>query len=339
MGPKPLPLTATRWAALAGRDARHDGRFVYAVTTTGIYCRPSCGARTPKREHVALFAAPADAESAGFRACRRCRPDAKHTPAEARVARARAVLDERLRTDPEDRVTLAELAEAVGWSPSHLQRTFTRIVGLSPRAYADAQRVALAKETLREGSTVLEATFEAGFGSGKALYERAGAALGMTPGTYRRGGAGLRIRYALFDTALGVALVATTGRGVCAVALGDDGEALAADLRAEFHAADLVRDDEAVGPWAEPVLRVLAAPPRIPQTEAARTLLALPADVRGTAFQHRVWAALREIPPGQTRSYGEVAAQIGRPEAARAVAQACGANPVALVVPCHRVVG
>ena len=335
----PLPLTDARWAALTSRDAAAYGRFVYAVATTGIFCRPSCGARTPLRENVRAFATPTDAEAAGFRACLRCRPTDARNAAEETVARTRDLIDARLAEDAEARVPLAELAEAVGWSTGHLQRTFSRVVGLSPKAYADARRVERAREALRDGETVLAATFEGGFGSGKALYDRAGDVFGMTPGRFRRGGEGLQIRYTLFGTSLGVALVAATPEGVCAVTLGDDAEALTANLRADFHAADLARDDEAVGPWAEPILRVLAGAPAVPLSESARALLSLPVDVRGTAFQRRVWVALREIPVGETRSYREVAEVIGQPTAARAVATACASNPVALVVPCHRVVG
>lgn len=335
----PLPLTDERWAALAERDRHHDGAFVYAVVTTGIYCRPSCPARTPKRGNVRLFPDPESAEARGFRACRRCRPQAERSTTEEKVARARELLEERLQADPEDRPTLAQLAEAVGWSPGHLQRAFTRIVGLSPKDYADARRLERAKEALRDGDTVLEATFEAGFGSGKALYERSDDAFGMTPGTYRRGGEGLEIRYALFDSALGAVLVAATDEGICAVALGDDAEELVDGLREDFHAAEIARDDEGLGPWAEPVLRYLAGAPEGSMPEAARALLELPVDARGTAFQHRVWSALRQIPVGESRSYSEVAEALGQPKAARAVARACATNPVALVVPCHRVVG
>ena len=334
-----LPLTNNRWAALAARDASQDGIFVYAVRTTGVYCRPSCAARTPKRENVVLFAHSEEARTSGFRACLRCRPDGEQTSAEAAVVRARVLLDARLDANPEDRVTLAELAEAVGWSAGHLQRTFTHVVGLSPRAYADALRVKRAKAALREGDTVLAATFEGGFGSGKALYERADDAFGMTPGSYRRGGEGSRIQYALFDTALGAVLVAATERGVCAVSLGDRAEKLVADFQDDFPLADITRADEAIGPWAEPVLRVLAGAPNGSLSDAAQALFALPVDVRGTAFQRQVWAALRQISLGETRTYAEVAAAIGRPKATRAVAQACGANRVAVVVPCHRVVG
>ena len=325
-------LTDARWAAV--RD-RQPAPFLYAVRTTGVYCRTTCGARRPNRANVALFASPAAAEAAGFRACRRCHPSADRGPTEAAVERARQLLDARLADDPEARVTLAELADGVGWSVGHLQRQFTAHVGLSPADYADARRVELAKDALRGGATVLAAAVEGGFGSGAALYDRADDAFGMTPGTWRRGGEGAVIRYTLFDTALGVALVAATARGVCAVALGDDGHTLESDLRADFHAADVARDDATVGPWAEPVLRALAGAPG----NASAALLALPVDVRGTAFQRRVWRALRQIPPGETRTYGEVAAALGRPTASRAIAQACGANRLALVVPCHRVVG
>lgn len=334
-----LPLNGPRWAALTARDRAFDGRFVYAVTTTGVYCRPSCGARTPKRAHVRLFADPAAAEAAGFRACQRCHPDRDQTPAEARVADACALIDEHLAADPDARLLLAELAAAIGWSPGHLQRTFSQLVGLSPRAYADARRLERAKAALRDGETVLAATFEGGFGSGKALYERADDAFGMTPGSFRRGGARHCIRYALFDTALGVVLVAATEQGVCAVALGDAAAPLLASLAADFPAAERVRDDDAVGPWAEPILRLLAGAPGASLTDTARRLQALPLDVRGTSFQRQVWTALQQIPFGETRSYGDVAALLGRPEAARAVARACGANRIAIVVPCHRVIG
>ncbi len=336
-----LPLTDARWAALAARAPRfdsdgtpEDGGAVYAVRTTGVYCRPGCGARTPRRENVVLFATSADARAAGFRACRRCRPDADPATDDA-IDRARAHIDACLDADPEVRVGLDALAAHVGISRGHVQRRFTARVGLSPRAYADARRAARAADALRGGATVLGATFDGGFGSAHALYDRADEVFGMTPGAFRSGGRGLRVRYALFETALGAALVAATARGVCAVTLGDDGAALEDALRADLRAADLARDDAAVGPWAEPVLRALAGAPG----DASAALLALPLDVRGTVFQRRVWMLLREIPPGETRTYGEVATRLGQPTASRAVAQACGANPVALVVPCHRVVG
>lgn len=333
-----LPLTDSAWMALSARDAGQDGRFVYAVKTTGVYCRPSCGARTPKRSNVSIYASPAEAAAAGYRACKRCHPDQDRGAVETTVAMVRAHIDARLLANPEQSPTLAELAKIAGWSSAHLQRTFTRSLGLSPRAYADAQRVAQARDALRSGCSVLDATFGGGYGSGKALYQRAAIAFGMTPAQFRRGATGVAIRYALFDTALGVVLVAATTQGVCAVSLGDNADALLDALRADFHAAGIARDDAALGPWAEPILRVLAGAPGTDYTEAARALLALPIEVRGTVFQRRVWAALRDIPVGETRSYTQVAASIGRASAVRAVAQACGANRLSLLVPCHRVI-
>lgn len=328
------------WRALVERDKAYDGTFFYGVSTTGIYCRPSCASRAPKRDNVVIFARPADAEAQGFRACKRCRPSVGESATEEMVARARTIIDQRLEADPDARLKLGELAAEVGWSVGHLQRTFTRMVGVSPRAYVDARRTEQAKRALRQGDTVLDATFEGGFGSGKALYERADKALGMRPGTYRRGGKGLSIRYALFDTALGVVLVAATEHGVCAVSLDDQAQYLEDELRRDFHAAaELTRDDEALGPWAEPILRMLAGAPGTSFTHAARALLSLPVDARGTIFQQRVWSALREIPPGETRTYTQVAAMIDKPKAVRAVARACATNPVSLLVPCHRVIG
>lgn len=321
------------WTAVASRDRSADGAFVYAVRTTGIYCRPSCPARRPRREHVAFLAGPAAAESAGFRACRRCRPTAPRDAEPDAVARARAHVDAHVDAGDERPLPLAALAAHVGLSPAHLQRVFTRAVGLSPRAYRDARRVARLKTRLRAGDTVSRATVEAGFAAGSGVYARADRALGMTPAAWRRGGAGERVAFATASTRLGRLLVAATARGVCAVALGDDDAALAAWLRAELPAATLARDDAAVGAWVEALARHLDA---APAGDAA--LHAVPLDLAGTAFQQRVWRALREIPFGATRSYAELAREIGRPGAARAVARACASNRVALVVPCHRVV-
>ena len=275
---------------------------------------------------------------AGYRPCRRCRPDGAPAPMDACVDAARAHIDTVLADDPDARLRLADLAAHVGASAGALQRAFTRRVGLSPRAYVDARRVETARAALRDGATVLEATVAAGFASATALYARADRALGTTPGARRRGGDGLTVRYALFDTALGAVLVAATARGVCAVALGDEPGPLVDALRADLPAATLLRDDDALAAWAEPVLRLIAGAPGDAPSDIARALGALPLDVRGTAFQRRVWDALRTIPLGETRTYGALAASIGQPTATRAVAQACGANPVALVVPCHRVV-
>jgi AraC family transcriptional regulator of adaptative response/methylated-DNA-[protein]-cysteine methyltransferase len=309
-----------RWTAIVTRDRRAEGRFVYAVRTTGIYCRPGCPSRRPKRENVELFATPAEAASRGYRPCRRCRPHAADgTPTDRTVGAARAFLDEH----GHERVPLARLARAVGASPWHLQRSFTRVVGVSPKAYHDALRQAGLKAGLQQGQTVSRAAIAAGYGSPGSVYARAATALGMTPGRYRRGGAGLTIRYGVTETPLGLLLVAATDRGVAAVMLGDTRRPLERALATEFPAARLVHDDDAVRSYAE---AVMAAP------------LTVPLDVAGTEFQRRVWDELRAIPEGSTRTYSEVAAAIGRPRAVRAVASACANNPVALVVPCHRVV-
>lgn len=323
--PAPKPTDAAEaWQAVLARDARRDGEFVYAVRTTGVYCRPSCPSRRPRRENVAFYAAAADAERDGFRACGRCGPGSPLGASEAAVRRALALLDRR----PEERLSLAALARRVGLSPFHLQRTFTKLVGLSPRVYQDARRLERFKARVRSGESVGAATYDAGFGSSRGLYESARAGLGMTPAAYRRGGAGERITWSTLATPLGRILVAATARGVCAVSLGDRDGALEEGLRAEFPRATLERDDVGLRRWLRAVERQIAGGP------AAR----LPLDLRGTAFQLRVWKALRDVPRGETRSYGALAAEIGEPRAARAVARACATNRVALLVPCHRVV-
>ncbi len=315
-----------RWAAVLARDPAFDGAFVFAVATTGIYCRPSCPARRAQRRNVAFYADAAEAERAGYRPCRRCAPDGGGPEAARRdaVRRACDFLDAHADGPP----TLAALARHVGLSPSHLQRLFTRALGVSPRAYADARRTARLKAHLRAGEDVTGALYAAGFGAPSRLYEQAGATLGMTPGAYRRRGRGLRIAFAVAPCALGRVLVATTARGVCAVYLGDDARALEAELRAEFAAAEIDRDDSAL---AEAVAAVVA---RIDGKPAARDL---PLDAQGTAFQRRVWEELRRIPPGETRSYSAVAEALGRPTATRAVARACATNQVSVLIPCHRV--
>lgn len=320
-----------RWSAVVARDRAADGTFVFAVRTTGVYCRPSCPSRRARRENVRFFGTPDDAERAGFRACLRCSPKATRAlPGGAQasvVARALAHLE-----SAGDRVVpLAELAREVGMSASHLQRAFTRHVGVSPRGWQAARRVDAFKAQLRAGSTVSRATFEAGYGSSRGVYEGAAAALGMTPAAYARGGEGATIAWTTRETPLGLALVAATGRGICAISLGDDRAALEAELAREFPRAALVRrgDDPALERLADAVMEVLAG-----RGEPAALLVAL----RGTPFQLAVWNALRAIPRGETRSYAELAASLGRPGAARAVARACATNRVAVVVPCHRVV-
>jgi len=305
------------------RDARQDGRFVFAVRTTGIYCRPSCPSRRPQRDSVEFFPDPRHAERAGYRACLRCKPTEISVQVRS-VMRARQLLDE-----AEGVLTLAELSKRVGVSPFHLQRLFKRATGLSPREYQSARRMQQVKRGLRKGDDVTTALYDAGFGSPSRLYEKTSQHLGMTPGAYRRGGAGMTIQYAIVPSPLGRLLVAATPRGLCAVRFGDNATELERELREEFSAAEVHRDDAALKPYLQPLLASL---------RGENVTMDLPLDVRATAFQKKVWDALREIPPGETRSYREVARAIGDPKAVRAVATACASNPVAVAVPCHRVV-
>ena len=317
-------LDPARWDAVLARDAAHDGHFVYAVSSTGVSCRPSCPSRRPRAANVRFFARPVDAERAGFRSCRRCRPRELGTADPlAAVVRDACRQIEAADTPP----SLEELARAAGLSQQHLQRAFRRLVGISPHAYAQGRRTERLRTALRAGNSVTAAQYEAGYGSGSRLYERAGERLGMTPGAYLRGAPGERIGFAVSPGPFGSVLVAATGRGVCAVRLGDQPE-LEAELAREFPGATLERDDVGLGPAVAAVVRSLDGGP-VPD---------LPLDVRATAFRWRVWEVLRAIPRGQTRSYAQVAAAIGEPRAVRAVASACASNPVALLVPCHRVV-
>jgi len=313
----------TQWQQVMARDARQDGRFVFAVRTTGIYCRPSCPSRRPRRDSVEFFLDPRQAEGAGYRACLRCKPTEISSQAQA-VLQARKLLDE-----AEGVLTLAELSKQVRVSPFHLQRLFKRATGLSPREYQSARRMQQVKHGLRKGDDVTTALYNAGFGSASRLYEKSHQQLGMTPGAYRRGGTGVTVQYAIVPSPLGRMLVAATPRGMCAVRFGDTASELESELRAEFHAATLVRDEAALQRYTKPLLASL---------RGESVTIELPLDVRATAFQMRVWEKLREIPAGETRSYSEVAQGIGDPKAVRAVARACASNPVALAVPCHRVV-
>jgi AraC family transcriptional regulator of adaptative response/methylated-DNA-[protein]-cysteine methyltransferase len=316
------------WQAVLARETSLDGVFVYAVRSTGVYCRPGCPSRRPRRDQVIFFAQPFVAEQAGFRACRRCRPAGdRGSEAQAELARRACRVIEELADDPP---TLGELGERMGVSPYHLQRTFKRVMGITPRQYADARRLDRLRARLREGDSVTTALYDSGYGSSSRLYEQAPDQLGMTPATYQRGGEGARIGFTSTSTPLGRLLVAATARGICFVCLGDDDAALGRALRGEFPAAEIERDDAVLGAWVAAIVAHLSG-------EQPR--LDLPLDVRATAFQRRVWEALRAIPYGQTRTYGEIAQELGQPTAARAVARACATNPVALVVPCHRVVG
>jgi AraC family transcriptional regulator, regulatory protein of adaptative response / methylated-DNA-[protein]-cysteine methyltransferase len=313
----------TQWQQVMARDARQDGRFVFAVRTTGVYCRPSCPSRRPRRDSVEFFADPQQAERAGYRACLRCKPTQISAQAKA-VMHARRLLDE-----AEGVLTLAELSKRVGLSPFHLQRLFKRATGLSPREYQSARRMQHLKHGLRKGDDVTTALYEAGFGSPSRLYEKSQQQLGRTPGTYRRGGAGLTVAYTIVPSALGRMLVAATPRGLCAVRFADTAAELERELREEFHAATLVRDEAALQPYLGSLLANL---------RGEHNTIDLPLDVRATAFQKKVWETLQRIPRGETRSYREVAQEIGDPRAVRAVARACASNPVAVAVPCHRVV-
>jgi AraC family transcriptional regulator, regulatory protein of adaptative response / methylated-DNA-[protein]-cysteine methyltransferase len=315
------------WQAVEARDARFDGIFVYGVRSTGVYCKPSCPSRRPRRPRVEFFPSCEEAEAAGFRACLRCRPRdvPGPDPRAEMVMRVCRSIEGRDGGGP----SLEELGAELGVSPHHLQRTFKRLTGITPRQYAAALRLRRFKSRVKEGDDVTAAMYDAGYGSSSRLYEQASGQLGMTPATYRRKGEGMNISYAVADCYLGRLLVAATDRGVCSVQFGESDEELRAALAEEYPAADIRRDDARLGPAVESLLRHLGG---------AQPDLKLPLDLQATAFQTRVWEELRRIPYGATRSYGEIAEAVGRPSATRAVARACATNPVALVTPCHRVV-
>lgn len=331
---RPRPAEAF-WQAVQQRDRGADGMFVYAVRSTGIYCRPSCPSRKPRREQVVFFALPQAAEQQGFRACRRCRPGS----AELRDARTKAVarvcreIEARIHADSGDAgespVTLAALGQIAGMSPHQLERAFRNVMGITPRQYADAQRMRRLKSRLKKGDDVTTALYDAGFGSSSRLYERAPSHLGMTPATYREGGAGMQIHYTIVSSPLGRLLVGATKRGISALYLGESDSRLEAALHEEYPRAEIHRDRNGFEAWVEKILAHL---------RGKEPHLDLPTDVQATAFQRRVWEELRKIPYGTTRTYSEVARAIGRPKAVRAVARACAVNPTSVVVPCHRVV-
>lgn len=313
-----------RWDAVTQRDAQADGAFFYAVATTGVFCRPSCASRLPRRENVAFFGTADEASAAGFRPCKRCRPDGLPRDM-AIVERACAALD----AEPAARLTLAQLSEAVHVSPFHLQRLFKRIVGVSPREYQAARRGAALRDALQRGEAVTRAALDAGFNSPSRLYDSVAGELGMAPSAYRKQGAGRRVHYACAPTALGQVLVAATDRGICRIAFGDDGAELIEALRQAFVKADLVEDATRIAPFVEQIDAYL---------RGGRETFDLPLDLSTTAFRQRVWDALRRIPYGETRTYTQIAEGLGAPRAVRAVASACASNPVALAIPCHRVV-
>lgn len=323
---------AGAWEAVVTRDRASDGRFVYGVTSTRVFCRPSCPSRRPRRDRVRFFRDGARARAAGFRACKRCKPEGgEQDAARAAVQRARSYLD-RHAGEP---VRLATLAREARLSPWHLQRTFKRLTGLSPREYAESLRTGRLRSALRRESSVSRAGFETGFGSSSRLYERAHLLLGMTPGAYRQGGAGMEIRYTMVASPFGRLLVGVTARGVAAVLLGDSDAGLVRDLTSQFPRAALERVDAGAEEWLGRLVRQVSARIARPGTDPGETL---PLDLAGTAFQWRVWQALLEIPPGQTVSYQQLARRVGRPRAVRAVASAVAANRAAVIVPCHRVI-
>ncbi|MFV8751788.1 bifunctional DNA-binding transcriptional regulator/O6-methylguanine-DNA methyltransferase Ada [Nannocystaceae bacterium ST9] len=319
-----------RWAAVCARDTRADGTFFYSVKTTGVYCRPSCAARLARPENVAFHSTREDAERAGFRPCKRCKPD-QPALADRRAALVAALC--RWIEGRDEAPTLEELASHAGLSVFHTQRLFKAVTGVTPRAYAAARRAARVRSELSTSASVTEAIHEAGFGSSGRFYAQSNELLGMTPTEYREGGRELDIRFAIGECTLGPILVATTERGVCAIWFGDDPSELAHELERRFPRARLLGADAEFEALVAMVIGLVEQPGRVEQA-ASR----LPLDIRGTAFQQRVWQALSEIPPGTTASYSAIAASIGAPESVRAVARACAANALAVAIPCHRVV-
>jgi AraC family transcriptional regulator of adaptative response/methylated-DNA-[protein]-cysteine methyltransferase len=324
--PRPItPQAAKRyWHAALHRDARADGSFVFAVRSTHIYCRPSCPAKRPLRGNTLFFRTAQDAENQGFRPCRRCRPK-QQDPATALVQQVAAVLA----AGSDNALRLGELAAQLRTTPAKVRRAFRRVTGLSPKEFEQAFRLARFKKMLREGSSVTEALYSCGYGSSSRLYEKTNAHLGMTPASYRKGGAGMQIGYTVANTTLGKLLVAATDRGVSAVYLGESEKSLVEELRKEYAQAEIVRAGDGNGNWLKEIVR---------RVEGNAPSLELPLDIHATAFQRRVWQELQKIPRGTTRTYTQVARALGKPRSVRAVARACATNPVSIVVPCHRVI-
>ncbi|MCI0748211.1 MAG: bifunctional DNA-binding transcriptional regulator/O6-methylguanine-DNA methyltransferase Ada [Verrucomicrobia subdivision 3 bacterium] len=316
-----------RWEAVVRSDQNADGKFFYAVKTTGVYCRPSCAARQPQRANVQFYASCEAAERAGFRACKRCQPNGRDLSEQHAIAVAKACRLIRTAERPPD---LATLARSVAMSPFHFHRVFAKIMGLTPKAYVQAHRAERVREALPQRNTVTEAIYDAGYGSNSRFYEKSLEMLGMRPSAFRKGGVGATIRFAVGDCSLGSVLVASSERGVCAILMGDDPAQLARDLQDRFPKASLIGGDR---DFQRVISKVIAL------IESPRTRLDLPLYLRGTAFQQKVWRALRHIPAGKTISYSELARRLGKPKAVRALAQACAANPLAVAIPCHRVLG
>jgi AraC family transcriptional regulator, regulatory protein of adaptative response / methylated-DNA-[protein]-cysteine methyltransferase len=325
----------SRWQAVLARDADQDGKFVFGVSSTGVYCRPSCPARRPRRENVRFFLAPAAAEKAGYRACLRCRPKAAGGHSRADMVKA---ICRYIEQHLDETISLARLGMVFHQSPFHLQRTFKSVLGITPRAYAESCRMNQLKRNLQAGHSVTRAMYDAGYSSSSRLYERTASQLGMTPDKYRRGAIAAVIRYTLSDSPLGRMLIAATDKGICAINFANSDDELEQGLRHEFPFAVRRRDDEALAARKRALLVHMR-----PQLNGGRRLrhklpASLPLDIQATAFQRKVWSHLQSIPFGETQSYGEVAKAIGQPTASRAVARACATNRIAVAIPCHRVV-
>ncbi len=322
---------ARYWEAVTARDRAMDGVFFYAVMSTGIYCRPWCPSKRPRRENVVFFGAREAAERAGFRPCKRCKPDSigQRDASAQLIEKVCRYID----THPDEPVTLEALGRALGASPFYLQRTFKALTGITPRAYADSRRLHSLKAGLREGHSVTRSLYDAGYGSSSRLYESAHAHLGMTPARYRKQGSGVTIHYAAASTPIGKMLLAATDRGICSIRFGDSMATLERELRSEYSQAEIIREDGRLGEQVKALRAIIGG-----ENKEGENEVALPLDIQATAFQRRVWQALQAIPRGATKSYSKIAADIGHPKAARAVARACATNPVAVAIPCHRVV-
>jgi AraC family transcriptional regulator of adaptative response/methylated-DNA-[protein]-cysteine methyltransferase len=315
-----------RWDAIVGRDSSRDGEFVFAVSSTGVYCRPSCPARRPRRENVKFYSRPEQAEKAGFRACLRCRPRSLSGNPQSDSAKEICRYIEQHLDEP---ITLDRLGKVFRKSPFHLQRRFKAALGITPREYADSCRLRLLKRNLQAGDDVTRAMYDAGYGSSSRLYEKTASQLGMTPDKYRRGAIAATVRYTIADSPLGRMLVGATDKGVCAIQFAHSDGELIEGLKREFPFAARKPDEGGLQAWVEALLSKMTG---------KELSAALPLDIRATAFQRRVWTYLQSIPFGSTKSYGQVAKAIGQPSASRAVARACATNPVAVAIPCHRVV-
>ncbi len=323
---KQKETTDWQWRAVEAKNNEFDGAFYFGVRTTGIFCRPSCSSRPPKRYNVTFFITTAEAEEAGFRACLRCKPKNAYEPSPGASLIQKAF--KLLRSGQIEVPTIDELAAQLDVSTGHLQKTFKAMLGLTPKEVIDMTRMESFKENVR-GNDVTTSLYESGFGSSRSLYEKAGEALGMTPATYKKGGKNMKIMYTIVDSRLGKMMVAATEKGICSVSFGDTADALKQELEKEFFAATIETNDAKLKDAVTAILKSL---------DGEKAILSLPLDLHASAFQMRVWAELRKIPRGETRSYGQIAASLGMPKSFRAVASACATNPVALVNPCHRVI-